>query len=252
MRLERPVSASTRIVAVGVLLVAAVMAASVAGSWEVTPRFDPGPAESASPPSPLPTADLPTTTASEPPVPAEGGTTLPDLGWLLWVGGGVLALVVLALLVRAVLWLRRPTPEGPDPAATLAGTGPAEAEPDIPVLHRGARAAALHLERIGPPRDAIVAAWLTLEEAAQASGVRRRPAQTPTEFTAAVLTRTGTDADGVTRLLRLYHGARFSTREPGAAEVAAAIEALEAITRSWPSEAADPAGPEQAQDRSGR
>ncbi|QOR71794.1 DUF4129 domain-containing protein [Ruania alkalisoli] len=240
--MRRPRGAFARTAAVGVLVSAAVLAAAVAGPWQLTPRFDAG-QETPSPPPARPTMDLPTATATATPPPLDSDLPTPDLGWLLWVGAGVLALVLLALLVRWVLWWRRPHPPEPEPPATLAGTRAVENEPDIPALHRGAQAAVTQLEQAGPPRDAIVAAWLALEEAAEATGVHRRPAQTPTEFTTSVLARTGADEAAVTSLLGLYHQARFSTRAPGTAEVRAAAAALTQITESWPAPASVDAGP---------
>jgi hypothetical protein len=94
------------------------------------------------------------------------------------------ALFVSALVLRGLWsWLRdrggprrRPEPSGPMVIA--------DDEPELPVLRRGALEAQRHLVEIGRPIDAVVAAWLALEEAAASSGVRRSPAQTPTEFTA--------------------------------------------------------------------
>ncbi len=231
-----------RTAAVGALLTAAVLASALTGPWQFTPRFDSDRGEP-TPPAAPPSAEMPTATATETPPPLDTDLPAPDLGWLLWVGAGLLAVVLLALLLRWVLWMRRPHPPEPEPPATLAGTGAVENEPDIPALHRGAQAAVTQLEQAGPPRDAIVAAWLALEEAAEASGVHRRPAQTPTEFTTSVLARTGADEAAVTALLGLYHQARFSTRSPGTAEVHAAAAALTQITESWPVPTAAEASP---------
>ncbi|SED71347.1 protein of unknown function [Ruania alba] len=217
------------------MLLVVVLAAPLVGSWEFEPRFEPrDPVQATAPTAELPTAEPRSPAPTPTPTLPESDLHAPDLRWLLVVGAVLAALVVLALLVRLLLWLRRPTPPAPPEPRGLAGHGEIDEEPELPVLHRGVQAAVAHLEQIHEPRDAIVAAWLALEEAAARSGVRRRPAQTPTEFTAAVLTRTGADQEAITRLLRLYHRARFSTSDPKREDVAAATEAFAALTASWP------------------
>lgn len=110
--------------------------------------------------------------------------------------------------------------------------GHVEALPDpVEELRDGARSAASALS--GPAPDAaaaVIAAWLALESAAAGSGAARGPAQTPTEFTAALLRRHHADEDAVATLLGLYHRARFAVR-PGLGDhdVAAARRALETL-----------------------
>ncbi|KAA2263270.1 DUF4129 domain-containing protein [Solihabitans fulvus] len=78
-------------------------------------------------------------------------------------------------------------------------------------LLRGARSALaeLHARAGGPPSDAVVAAWLLLEDAAADSGTRRQPHETPTEFTAALLAAHTVDQAALAALLDLYARARF-------------------------------------------
>lgn len=87
------------------------------------------------------------------------------------------------------------------------------ADRTLTALRRSARSAAADLAVAGPrqARDAVVAAWLALEEAAAAGGTRRHPAQTPTEFTVALLGGHAADPAAVDELLRLYHRARFGS-----------------------------------------
>ncbi|MDX8036558.1 DUF4129 domain-containing protein [Lentzea sp. BCCO 10_0856] len=70
-----------------------------------------------------------------------------------------------------------------------------------------------------PPRDAVIAAWLALEEAEQ-----RLPHQTPTEFTE----KLGVDA---TVLKDLYQRARFGHEDVTAAQARQAQEELGRIVR---------------------
>ena len=59
------------------------------------------------------------------------------------------------------------------------------------------------------PSDAVVAAWLRLEQAAADSGAPREDHQTPTEFTGALLVRYEVDPTATSTLRRLYQRARF-------------------------------------------
>jgi hypothetical protein len=82
----------------------------------------------------------------------------------------------------------------------------------------------------GPPSDAVIAAWVRLEEDAAASGTERAPHQTPSEFTTKVLANHTTDAAALKELRALYHRARFGP--PGGVteeDVAKARRALERI-----------------------
>ncbi|GGS14292.1 hypothetical protein GCM10010171_02710 [Actinokineospora fastidiosa] len=62
----------------------------------------------------------------------------------------------------------------------------------------------------GPPGDAVIAAWLVLEDAAAACGTRRGPAETPSEFTARVLAGHSVDPAALADLRSRYHRARFA------------------------------------------
>lgn len=95
-------------------------------------------------------------------------------------------------------------------------------------LVEAARAARVELSRRagGPPADAIIAAWLVLEDAA----ARGRAAhETPTEFTARVVAEQDLDGAAVAELRLLYHRARFGP--PGQVTEADAAAASEALRR---------------------
>ncbi|GAA1261170.1 DUF4129 domain-containing protein [Saccharothrix xinjiangensis] len=83
----------------------------------------------------------------------------------------------------------------------------------------------------GPPGDAVIAAWLTLERAAEESGLPRQGHQTPTEFTGDLLTRHRVDEAATGALRRAYQRARFGSAEVTRDDARAAAEALEAIVR---------------------
>jgi len=65
----------------------------------------------------------------------------------------------------------------------------------------------------GTAAQAIVDAWATLEEGAKVVGKQRDPAQTPTEFTVALLQDVSGADDDCAELLALYHRARFGGRD---------------------------------------
>jgi hypothetical protein len=94
--------------------------------------------------------------------------------------------------------------------------GPTAVGDGRPLIDRALAAAEHELADRGhrEPRDAIVACWLRLEEGAAAAGVRRLPAQTPTEFTAALLTTLlpgQAERAALEDLRRLYAQARFGS-----------------------------------------
>ncbi|HEX4722241.1 MAG TPA: DUF4129 domain-containing protein [Pseudonocardiaceae bacterium] len=99
------------------------------------------------------------------------------------------------------------------------------------VLLRGARAALLNLRQRagGPPSDAVQQAWLVLEESAAESGTARRPEQTSTEFTSAVLSEHDVDPGALATLRTLYQRARFG--RPDAVTDADAERAIDALDR---------------------
>ncbi|QTR05331.1 DUF4129 domain-containing protein [Saccharothrix algeriensis] len=141
---------------------------------------------------------------------------------------GVVALVLFAtLLVSALRWTRwRPRGVGPVAAAADPGdlTAPGE-------LVRGARQALAGLrDRTGgPPRDAVVLAWLRLEQAAAESGAAREPHETPTEFTGALLARHHVDGAATAGLRQVYQRARFGVAEVTDEDARAAQDALQRI-----------------------
>ena len=66
---------------------------------------------------------------------------------------------------------------------------------------------------IGAPRNAIVAAWVQLEDFATSHGLAKDPADTPAEFVARALATYDLDLGSIQRLADLYREARFSRHE---------------------------------------
>jgi hypothetical protein len=156
--------------------------------------------------------------------------------------------VLLALGAAAVLWfvlravlrgraLRRTLPPLGSTAEPTPPPLPADAtvddEPDAPIVHRGLRLALEALDEGREPADAVVKAWLGLQSAAEESGVERRPAETPTEFTSRVITRVKADAAAAAQLVDVYQAVRFGGHPITPADVRAARLAVERLLSSW-------------------
>jgi hypothetical protein len=216
----------------GVVLLVALFAAAVGGQWELEDR-DYGSFGAWWSLNQLEEIELPELTDLE--SVALEPRTPPDLSWLRVVA------VVLALLAAAsvIAWLvqrfarSRPRPHPPVTHEEGAAAADEPDEPELPVLRRGAADARRMLDEGSDPTDAIIAAWLTLERAAEGSGVTRRPSHTPTEFALLVLDRTRADPVATAGLLELYRRARFSRHPSGPADVAAAIRYLTVLSKSW-------------------
>jgi hypothetical protein len=222
-----------------VLGVAVVVAAGISGTIHFAgarwvPDWKIGPSK------PKPTK-LPSPPAAAPPriPPPHGGGGFP-VGWLiLWIIIGIAVIVVATMLWR---WLRnRPLRESTDqhlveamavtdiPIASEPGP-----EPDTPILRTGIELALQVLDEQREPADAIVRAWLGLQETAEESGIVRRPSETPTEFTSRILSRAFVDDRAVRTLLRLYLRARFGDHPVTSEDVTTVRTALQELVRTWP------------------
>jgi hypothetical protein len=211
------------------LLVLAVVGAAVAPPWRLQERTWPA----------FNGSDLPSNQLT--PITPPGGrastpiTTTDHPANLSWVVPTLITVAVLA--VAALLWWlwRRYRASAVEHrgAREVGATVVLAAEPDLPVLRRGVEAAQRSLDEIGDPNNAIVAAWLALEEAAASSGVHRRPSETPSEFTLDVLGATDADPKATQDLLGLYHRARFSSTGVTQADVYWAGECLAVLAGNW-------------------
>lgn len=220
------------LIVVGAVLLLTVVAASLAGPWEFEDRDLPsGPV--------LEELDRPAEAVGEPELgplgPAVGERRgVWDLGWVV----ALVQVLTAGLILLVALWLwrrfrRSAIRQQPRHHSQEAASPVDTEEPELPVLVEGVSTARTHLEAERDPTAAIVAAWLALEEAAEGAGVARQPADTPTEFTVAVLDRTDADPDATRRLLALYQRARFSDLPTGPADVEAAHACLRSLTAAW-------------------
>ncbi|KGM12105.1 hypothetical protein N869_00540, partial [Cellulomonas bogoriensis 69B4 = DSM 16987] len=212
------------------LIALAVVASGITGPWSPPFREDVGELE----PAELPQLAPPTFE----PFPEFDMEALDVPQWdLRWVGAVLLALVALAVLAVVVRWWRRRErprpPDGPpDPSdveSDLAVGAHPGALPDLPTLRDGVDDAGERLRRTTAPGDAVVAAWVALEAAAERTGILRDRASTPTEFTVTVLDRTDVDPQATRTLLDLYLQARFGRTALTDEDVAAASTALQTL-----------------------
>lgn len=160
--------------------------------------------------------------------PEEPGVWGDLIGWFIVFSPFIL--LVVAIVVAAVLALRGRAERESSTRYPSAEFGYDQA-PAASLLRAAQEARAVFAEhRAGPPGDAVIAAWLRLEEAAAEHGTRRHAHQTPTEFTTEVLAGHGAIGDALDELRRLYHRARFARTEAiGPAEAEAAGAALDRI-----------------------
>lgn len=141
------------------------------------------------------------------------GFVLP--GWLPWTAIGVLvAAVALAgwLLWR---WWREPMIEdAPDDTRTAGGAA--------------VGAAMIALDAFEDPREAVIAAYVTMVDVFAAHGVRRDAAEAPREYLQRVLVADAGDREATT-LTGLFEEARFSTHAISADLRGRALAALAAL-----------------------
>jgi len=211
-----------------------VLGAATATPWRFRlPRFAvPEPAATAPAPAQRPGEILP----GDQPPPSYDVVT-----WIvvaLSVAGAVLVAVLLWLLARRfVRSLAAPEDDDGDDLTPGHATTATVAELPLPELQDAVATALARIDGAATPHDAVVAAWVALEDAAAEHGTRRDPAQTPTEFTARLLTGHRDDgrtvpAPDVDTLRRLYQHARFTDRPVHPDDVDAARAALSHIARA--------------------
>ncbi len=209
-----------------------VLGAATATPWQVSVPAavlevglgqDPPPAEP-SPPAPSPPTD---TTPNDP-----DDTLLT----LLVVLGSVIIVLLLWTAGRKILAALQDFPrDAPEPDTLDTGGDLATADaPTVPLpeLADAVTRALQHLDDVGTPDDAVVAAWIALEDAAAEHGTTRHPAQTPTEFTQTILATTPAPPADVATLRTLYQRARFTTHPTSTDDVTSARTALTRIARS--------------------
>ncbi len=160
------------------------------------------------------------------------------LRWIVLALAAAAVILLIVWLVRRWLRARRAPRIGlRDLGALTAPVEPErpapEPEPEPETVQRGLERALAELAGEREPTDAIVAAWLGLQDTAQESGLVRGAAETATEFTARLLTRVQADGQAARVLLGLYLRVRFGDHVASAEDVARARTALESLAASW-------------------
>ena len=159
-------------------------------------------------------------------------------GWPAWITWTLAALITLAILFALARVLRRLIERlmRQAPLVNVVGTSAdsrAPSEADAKIVMSGLASALQILNSDRDSSDAIVQAWQGLEDAAAAAGLKRRPAETASEFTVRLLYRSRRSAEPITVLLSLYQRVRFGHHAPTTDEIAAARNALAILLDLW-------------------
>jgi hypothetical protein len=222
--------ATTRLAVTCLLVTVVVLGAATATPWRLSPP------QLSVPELTMPEQNMPTATPTESAPPPSVPEPPTDTRWLAVIAAIFLALLVAALatyVVRQLLAIRRARTQARHDSLTGGTAADSLGEDvDLPEIQDAVTRALAHLDGHARPRDAVVAAWVALEEAAERAGTRKDPAQTPTEFAGTVLAATPAPPAAVARLRTLYQRARFTDRPIDRPAVAQAREALADIARS--------------------
>ncbi|WP_182253446.1 DUF4129 domain-containing protein [Microbacterium esteraromaticum] len=225
-------SAIAQVAALG-LFVVAIAAAALAG----LPTFSAVDSEAA-PREGQKALQTPTFEPSPPPAePQEPNLVLMIIGIVLLAVAVTLVLIAIIRLARRLLAaLRdrmRALPEAAETEVETA-TAPSPEEPlDATAVQRGIAVALSSIAAHRDPGDAIVTAWLGLEETASDAGAGRGRSETPAEFTVRILTRRPGIDEPARILLRLYEQVRFGSTPADERMRREAERALAAIERGW-------------------
>lgn len=133
---------------------------------------------------------------------------------------GLLVLAIVAVVVQALLRRRPHLVSTPEPSFPV---------PEVPKELLRSAGTRMSLLETGSPRNAIVAAWLDLEESARATGLPRHPSETSTEYTERVVGTWPVDPEQLATLAALYREARFSRHELGEPARTRAVAALRVL-----------------------
>ncbi len=143
----------------------------------------------------------------------------------------VIGMTLLAALSTAAgsIATRRRSDDVVDPAAPEPGA--ASVIETAAGLDAAAGAALAALDEGTDPRQAVIAAWLGLEQAAARAGTQRRPAETPGELAQRLLAGHAVSPVTLARLAGLYREARYSRHVVDERMRAEARRALERLRR---------------------
>lgn len=211
---------STKGVAVAVLASVAALTLLAWGSSSGSPLLGPPqgmwePTIGLPPPPSAPEVAEATQAPGEEPTEREG----PPVDWLL-IGFLVLVVAVALMIIRALLDRDRDEDE---PLTTE------EDEQLVALLEASGDDVRYRALAESDPRNAIVACWVTLEEAVRRSGLHDNPAETASELTRRVLGRWRVDETSIRELSAAYREARFSRHPVTEQQRDHAVAALDRI-----------------------
>lgn len=175
------------------------------------------------------------TTPTTSPSPSLAGESIaievpPWVSTALWTLLALATALLVGMILRRLLELRSRPDLVRRPPVVAGQTAAATEAPDLaePIAQawQGLRASA-------PPRDAVVAAWVALEDGAAAHGAGRAASETPTEFTEYVLRETSADPEAIAALRASYLRARFGPDPVTPQDVDRAAAALARIEATW-------------------
>ncbi|MDE3133564.1 MAG: DUF4129 domain-containing protein [Acidobacteriota bacterium] len=234
VRREAGTGAAARALPLAVgLTVLVVAAAGLAGTAHFTgARWYPHIGTGSGPSHRPPHFQTVTQGSRRPPVAKRGSGSVPDL---VIVPGALIVIFAAYLLWRWLRgrWRAAPSALSSRQAAARVMQVPApEPEPEPARLLTGIELALQALDEEREPADAVVRAWLGLQQTAEQSGIVRGASETPTEFAARVLTRAFADAQPLHTLLRLYLRTRFGDHPVTANDVSAVRDALQRLLAS--------------------
>ena len=148
------------------------------------------------------------------------------IGMAVAVGIGILWLVV-----RTVtrLWSQRRLRKRAGASLAAVQDGASSEERASAAVQSGIVEALQDIEDHMDPGEAIVAAWMGLEQSARRAGFVRSVSETPMEFTRRIIVRAAGSAAEVDSLLRLYERVRFGGYIADEGDRARARDALRSI-----------------------
>lgn len=211
----------------------------VAAAVQGRPTIELAPSEPLDPVTPPPLSD-------ESPMPV--GTPLPEnpasdaigatIGFIFLALAVVAVTFLLILLVRALMraWRDRPLRNQDGDATDFdLQEQTVDAQPDVaaPAIQRGIQGALRSIDERPIATDAIIAAWVGLEESATDAGLTRGVSETPSEFALRIITRRSGISDAARDLLRLYERVRFGGYVAEEHDRDAARTALQRIEEGW-------------------
>lgn len=221
-------SVAVGLVSAGLLALTALAARSGVGALA---GLRPAPDVTA-PPQPFPSLSFPPGPSGQP-EPGDQSNLFVIPSWVWDMLGALIGLAVVAL----VIWFAYRVAVAVQVRRRERAAAASDNLLDIPDIsaqdvHESLQASLADLRSGTDVNDAILACWRRLAELSAESGVERRPSQTATEFTVAILASTPVAPNDLTTLATLYRRAMFSGLASTDAQREQAVTCLERLSES--------------------